>query len=106
MKSRLPINAILTPKQLEEVKAFAHSIAQEEFEKKNREATRRIFQLLAVSLNEMFGFGQSRITRLFGQLDGLMGIHKTDTEFWEHITRRCRQIGVEFSDKEKGEDAA
>lgn len=106
MKSRLPINAILTPKQLEEVKAFAHEIAQEEFERLNKQATRRIFQLLAVSLNEMFGFGKDRITRLFGQLDGLMGIHQKDTEFWEHITRRCRQIGVEFSDKEKGEDAA
>lgn len=99
MKSRLPINAILTPKQIEEIKAFAHSIAQEEFEKKNREATRRVFQLLAVSLNEMFGFGKDRITRLFGQIDGLMGIHKTDTEFWEHITRRCRQIGVEFREE-------
>lgn len=101
MKSRLPINAILTPKQIEEVKAFAHEIAQEEFERLNKQATRRIFQLLAVSLNEMFGFGQSRITRLFGRLDGLMCIHKIDTEFWEHITRRCRQIGVEFTDREE-----
>ena len=101
MKSRLLINAILTPKQIEEVKAFAHEIAQEEFERLNKQATRRIFQLLAVSLNEMYGFGQGRITRLFGRLDGLMGIHQKDTEFWEHITRRCHQIGVEFTDREE-----
>ena len=107
MKARLPLDVILSRKKLGEVKAFAHEIAQEEFERKNREATRRVFMLLAVALNERHGFGKDRITRLFAELDKLMGEHAKDTEFWEHVHRRCMQIGVEFTGEEKkGEDAA
>ena len=45
MKSRLPINALLTPKQLEEVKAFAHEIAQEEFERLNKPKCHKFFRI-------------------------------------------------------------
>lgn len=99
MKARLPINAILTPKQLEEVKAFAHEIAQEEFERLNKQATRRLFQLLTVSLNQKHGFGKKRLTGLFDNLCELMTIHESDPVFWEHINTRCKQIGINFLDK-------
>ena len=104
MKARLPLDAFLSKKQLEEVRAFAHEVAQEEFARKNKEATRRVFQLLAVALNERYGFGRDRLTRLFAELDQLMGEREADPEFWEHVGIRCRQIGVEFTDREAGRD--
>ena len=98
MKARFPIDAILTRKQLGEVRAYALETAQEEFARKNKEATRRVFQLLAIALNERYGFGRDRLTRLFADLDRVMGERATDPEFWEHVKLRNRQIGVEFGD--------
>lgn len=96
MKAHIPIEAKIGSKDLKEIQAWARAYACEEYEKRNRDATRRLFQLITIALNDTHGFGKQRITELFGGVQRLMEEHDKDTEFWEHVQRRCEQIGVDF----------
>lgn len=99
MKAHIPIEAKIGSKDLKEIQEWAKNCAYEEYKKNNRDATRRLFQLLTVSLNQKYGFGQKRLTELFDNLGELMAIHEQDPAFWEHVSTRCKQIGINFLDK-------
>ena len=65
--------------------------------KKNEQAlTRRVLKIVCVSLNEEFGFGAERLSRL------VKSVNKTTDEwhdnpcFWTMIDRRLEQIGIPF----------
>ena len=95
MKSKIPIQTKISRKELEELRSYCDGLAQEGFTKNSERAMRRWFKLLAVALNDRFGFGKDRLFRLFGDLTELIRIHdEEDVEFWTHTDRRCEQIGV------------
>lgn len=95
MKAHRPIEGIVNKKQLAELQAKMNDYAAEQFEKQSENAMRRWFKLLAVALNEEFGFGASRLVKLFSEVTKLIVIHdEKDIEFWTHTDIRCNQIGV------------
>ena len=68
-----------------------------EWLKKNEQAlTRRVLKIVCVSLNEEFGHGAQRLSRL------VKSVNKTTDEwhdnpcFWTMIDRRLEQIGIPF----------
>lgn len=57
---------------------------------------RRYMKLTCIALNERFGFGQKRLEALTAEIIRMSDISETDEEFWTHIDRRIRQLGLEF----------
>lgn len=95
MKSHVPIAYRVGSKAYTEITERANEIGQERFRKVSEAAMRKWFMLLAVSLNEMFGFGQKRLVKLFLEIANLIRIHDDeDIEFWTHVERRCAQLKV------------
>jgi hypothetical protein len=85
----------LNKKQFAELKAKCDEYASERVKKDQERAMRQWFKLLAVALNESFGFGEKRTKKLMLEIVELIRIHDDeDIEFWTHIDRRCQQIGV------------
>jgi hypothetical protein len=59
---------------------------------------RRIFKLMAVSLNDLYGFGKWRTSRLMADITAK--VEDDDPVFWTHIDRRVHQIGLELKDED------
>lgn len=57
---------------------------------------RRYMKLICIALNEQFGFGQKRLEALMAEIIRMSDISETDEEFWTHVDRRIRQLGLEF----------
>ena len=89
------ISTDLNLKQYAELKAKCAEYAAEVVRKDQERAMRQWFKLLAVGLSEAFGFGEQRIKKLMLEIVNLIRIHdEEDVEFWEHVNRRCKQLGV------------
>ena len=57
--------------------------------------TRRMFKVLAVSLNRTHGFGGKRILRVIDDMTELLEKHENDPVFWTHLDRRViDELGV------------
>ena len=102
MKARVPISSRLSKDDQTRLKEEMKAVALNEYAKISEQATRRTFELMAVALNERYGFGEQRITRLFAEITRLINEHDHDIEYWEHVNRRCRQIGIAFNFTEGG----
>ena len=77
---------------------------QKELEKQRDENVRRIFKLFCVALNQKYGFGKIRSTRLITKVAELIEQSKTDEIFWHHIDKKViDQIGMQF-DREDYEE--
>lgn len=89
MKARLPINNKLKTKVRQEV--------AKEYERKGQEATRRIFKLFCIALNEKYGFGKQRLLSVLQEVECLSVESQQDEVFWTHIDRVViDQMGIEF----------
>lgn len=77
---------------------------QKELEKQRDDNVRRIFKLFCVALNQQYGFGKIRSTRLISKVAELIEQSKTDEIFWYHIDKKViDDIGILF-DREDYEE--
>jgi hypothetical protein len=77
---------------------------QKELEKQRDENVRRIFKLFCVALNQQYGFGKIRSTRLIMKVAELIEQSKTDEIFWYHIDKKViDSMGILF-DREDYEE--
>lgn len=61
----------------------------------SRNMTRRMFKVLAVSLNRTHGFGGKRILRVIDDMTELLEKYENDPVFWTHLDRRViDELGV------------
>lgn len=88
MKARLPINRKTQDRIREEV--------ANEYKKQGEELHRRNFKLICVALNEKFGFGKVRLTRLIDAVEELGKEREDDEVFWYHIDRYLNKMGMDF----------
>lgn len=88
----------VTSRQREAIRAEAEKRVQAETE----QIVRQYMKLTCVALNEQFGFGQRRLEALIAEVIRLADISDTDEEFWTHIDRRIRQLGLEFLEDDAG----
>ena len=86
----------VTNRQREAIRAEAEKRVQAETE----QIVRRYMKLTCIALNEQFGFGQKRLEALMAEIIRMSDISETDEEFWTHVDRRIRQLGLEFLEEE------
>jgi hypothetical protein len=70
---------------------------QDEIRKEHAGAARRLFKLMCVCLNDDFGFGAARLSKLISKISELSQEHEKDEVFWTHMDRRLEQMGVPFA---------
>lgn len=89
MKARLPINSKLKQQVRREV--------AKEYERQGQEATRRIFKLFCIALNEKYGFGKNRLLSTLQEVERLSVESQQDEVFWTHVDKVViDQLGVNF----------
>lgn len=89
MKARLPISNKMKSQVRQEV--------AKEYERQGQDATRRIFKLFCIALNEKYGFGKQRLLSILQEVECLSVESQQDEVFWTHIDRVViDQMGIEF----------
>ena len=88
MKARIPPRQQISNQSLKAVDEYI----QEE----SHNMSRRLFKLVAVALNELYGFGAKRNLELSQRVGNLIIEHQDDEIFWEHVDRRCDQMGLRY----------
>ena len=82
----------LTKKQKEAINEYT----AEEIKRQGADVMRRLFKLVCASLNEQFGFGAERCSRLIKEVSDLAEKHPKDEVFWAHVDQVMEQMGMEF----------
>jgi hypothetical protein len=89
MKARLPISNKMKSQVRQEV--------AKEYERQGQASARRMFKLMCVVYNELYGHGKGRCMRAIERISELSDKHKDDEVFWTHIDRVViDQMGIEF----------
>ena len=83
MKARIPI----PKKQRKNLEIEARVVCKAEMEKQKNEMMRRFFKLMCYSLNDKFGFGEKRLSRLLSAINDTIFEADNDPIFWEHIDK-------------------
>ena len=69
-----------------------------EWLKKNEEGlARRMLKVVCVALNEEFGFGAERLSKLIKSVNKTTDEWHDNPVFWTMIDRRIEQIGIPFT---------
>ena len=99
MKARIPPRQQISNRSLQAVDEYI----QEE----SHNMSRRLFKLVAVALNELYGFGAKRNLELSQRVGNLIIEHQDDEIFWQHVDRFCDQmkLGYEHEDYEQMEQS-
>lgn len=97
MNVRLTAKQRLTEKEQKELDKYIFKKAMEIYKGESMELMRRCYKIMAVALNEMFGFGKSRIMKLFDRAKDLATEREHDEIYWQHIDDTLiDQMGLEF----------
>lgn len=62
--------------------------------------TRRVLKIVCVSLNEQFGFGADRLSRLVKEVNQTTAEWEVNPCFWTTVDRRLNQIGIPFVEED------
>ena len=90
------MNALIKPRLNKKQKAAIRDAVAEEHRKQGEAGIRRMMKLMCVSLNEDFGFGAGRLSRVIECISELSAQHDHDEVYWEHVDKRLAQIGIPF----------
>lgn len=97
MKVRLNAWDNLTTKQRKELEEYVKSKGLEIYQRESVGDFRRYYKLVAVALNNRFGFGKKRILEVFDEISELSRQREQDEVFWAHMDKIViNQIGIEF----------
>lgn len=89
MKARIP----LTKQQYREMTRCA----DEYLEQERKRVTRRFFKLFICALNEMYGFGVTRLLRLVNRVNELSTEGEANPVFWKEIDHTVIDyLGIPF----------
>ena len=93
MKARIPAAARLSKRQMSALR----EAADEAVKQREQERIRRLFKLMCISLNELYGFGKRRLECVLGQISDLAEEHDRDEVYWAHVDRVVIDgLGVKF----------
>ena len=67
-----------------------------ELRKQSGNLTRRLFKLFCLALNQEYGFGRQRLTKVTQTVNDLALNRETDEVFWKHVDDRMEQLGLMF----------
>lgn len=104
MKVRLSSWNGLSKKQREEIDRYIKVRGLEVYQAETEGLYRRFLKIMAVSLNEKYGFGKKRLIRLFDHVTALNKQREQDEVFWWHIDKVViNQLKIDF-EKEPYDD--
>lgn len=92
MKAHIPPKYRCTKKQ--------KIAAQEYADNAQKDNIRRVFKLIAIALNETYGFGKLRTGKVLAEIDNMAKEKEHDPVFWAHVDRRVKQIGFNFPEED------
>ena len=70
---------------------------KEQFHKQSNDMAQRFFKLFCVCLNQEFGFGKYRLSKLIQAVNDVSTEREQDEIFWAHIDRIVIEyIGLDF----------
>ena len=98
MRARIKPGNTLTNKQRDDLAKYIHIEVEKHLKTERDAATRRMFKLMAISLNGLYEFGAGRTSRLIADISERL--EADDPVFWAHVDRRLHQIGLEFKDED------
>ena len=90
------MKARIKPQFNKKQKAAIRDAVAEEMRKQGESSIRRMMKLMCVSLNEDFGFGAGRLSRVIECISELSEEYENDEVYWEHVDKRLAQIGIPF----------
>lgn len=97
MKVRINTWDTLTTKQQKELDEYVKSKGLEIYQAESAGDFRRYYKLVAVALNNRFGFGKKRILEVFDEISELSRQREKDEVFWAHMDKIViNQIGLKF----------
>lgn len=89
MKARLPISSKHKKRIRQEVDNY--------YQQAGNDMTRRVFKLFCLALNEEFGFGKKRLSRLIAKVSEWSLKSAEDEVFWSHLDRLLiDRMGIDF----------
>ena len=102
MKCNLSFKNKISKKDRKDIEKFIYDNSVDYIKQENRNCIRRTFKLMAVSLNEKYGFGKKRLLNLFNGCGAEANARRNqDPIFWAHIDKKViDELGLEF-EKEK-----
>ena len=86
----------ITKAEKEHINMLARQNVAEWLRKNEAALTRRILKVVCVSLNNEFGFGAERLSKLVKQVNKTTDEWHENPCFWTMIDRRLEQIGIPF----------
>ncbi len=97
MRVRTSVWDSLTKRQKDEIDKYIKTRGLEVYQEEAEDNFRRYYKLLAVSLNQKFGFGKKRILEVFEDISELSKERNNDPVFWAHIDKIViDQLGIEL----------
>lgn len=67
-----------------------------ELRKQSGDLTRRLFKLFCIALNEEYGFGKFRLSKVIDVVNSRACDREQDEVFWKHVDDRMEQLGMMF----------
>lgn len=97
MNARINAKQRLTPKEQKELDRYIFEKAMEIYNDEGMGLMRRCYKTMAIALNEQFGFGKSRLMKLFDRTSDIAKTREHDEIYWHHVDNvLINQIGLEF----------
>ena len=93
----------ITKAEKDHIKMLARQNVAEWLRKNESAITRRIIKIMCIALNEEFGFGAERLSRLVKSINNTTEEWHDNPVFWTDVDRRLEQIGIPF-EKENYEE--
>lgn len=104
MKVRIKSIDALSTKHKKELDEYIKKRGMEIYNEESSGLMRRCYKTFAVTLNQQFGFGKARITKLFDSISDISKERDKDEVFWRHIDDIViNQIKIPF-ERENYED--
>lgn len=101
MNARVTAKQRLSLKEQKELDKYIFKRAMEIYNDEAMGLMRRCHKIMAVGLNEKFGFGKSRIMSLFDYTSDMAKGRAKDEIFWKHIDDTViKQIKIPFEREE------
>lgn len=106
MKALIRPQNTMNKRQKECLAAFVEDRVKERIEEESVAMSQRFFKIAFLTLNEQFGFGAKRLCDFMGRATRVMREWDGDPEFWVHVDKRIKQIGIDNMPDEDYDDMA
>lgn len=93
------MRASIRPKVGDRQRREIERLVQERIMEETSGIVRRYMKITCIALNQQFGFGAVRLSRLLEQIEQVSSEADRDEELWTHIEARLAQMGIQANEE-------